>query len=154
MKNLSKDIWICILVIIIGVMIIAGVIYSTRQTGQKDNNCNFSINQEQAEFFLASTTDFILIDQGTAPDPRGLIVFDLKKCQRVYNDRYSKPFEVQGNTVTYWNPIDEPVTEKNCPEGKTYTKQGLGVGIELLVTLDLSTLEKKSLNQFRCQPRQ
>ena len=115
---------------------------------------DFEINNEDADYFLAFTDNFLIIDRGTAPDPRGLIVYDLRSRTQVYIDRYSKPWSIAGDTITYWNPVDTKVTSQNCPKLAEYTSQGLGAIIESRVTLDLSTLAKKASGEYRCSVTQ
>lgn len=121
---------------------------------QKIQKCNFSIKESEAEFFLASTTDFIFVDQGTAPPPRGLSVYNLNSCSVVFKDQYSRPFDVKGNEVTYWSPVAESVTNTNCPKKSEYESQGLGAGIESYVSLDLTTIKKTVIGESRCGARQ
>ncbi|MDR3547689.1 MAG: hypothetical protein P4M11_05380 [Candidatus Pacebacteria bacterium] len=113
-------------------------------------NGDFEIKNADADYFLAFTDNFLLIDRGTAPEPRGLIVYDLRSRKQVYEDRYASPWSVAGDTVTYWNPVDTKVTTQNCPDLATYTSQGLGAVIESQVTLDLTTLTKKATGEYRC----
>ena len=115
---------------------------------------DFEIKNGDADYFLAFTDNFLVIDRGTAPDPRGLIVYDLRSRTQVYADRYSKPWSVAGDTITYWNPTDTKATTQNCPKLAEYTSQGLGALIESRVTLDLSTLTKKASGEYRCSVTQ
>ena len=137
-------------VILLVVLISIGIYFFVPRV--KKVACNYEY--QEAQYFLASTTDFLIIDQGTAPDPRTIIVYDLNKCEKVYEGQYSKPFSLADNMVTYWEPTSEEVTNKNCPEHQGYEKNGLGAGIENLITLDLSSLAKTFLNESRCRARQ
>ncbi len=107
-----------------------------------------------AQYFLALTDNFLILDSGTGPEPRGLTVFDLTKKQGVYNDSYAKPISTNGDTMTYWNPTKEKVTVQNCPQGSEWLKNGLPPIIESHVTLNLIDLTKKDLGERRCVPTQ
>jgi hypothetical protein len=111
---------------------------------------DFEIKNVEAEYFLAITGHFLVLDSGTAPDPRGLIVYDLNTRKKIYTDKYSKPFSVSDDTIMYWTPVATKVTNENCPKLSEYSSGGLGAEIEQQVTLDLTTLTKKNSGYFRC----
>lgn len=115
---------------------------------------DLEIKNESAEYFFGITNNFLIIDSGTAPYPRGLIIYNLNTRKKVYTDMYSTPISVDGNLIKYWNPVNIEVTEKNCPQLAEYTSGGLGAGIESYVTLDLSNLIKKDFGEYRCSARQ
>lgn len=153
MKTYLKVAVVFIIIIILGAFFLLRK-DKTLSYDQKIQKCNFAIQESEAEFFLASTTNFVFVDQGTAPPPRGLSIYDLNKCQEVFSDRYSRPFEVKENTVTYWSPISELVTEINCPKKSEYESSGLGAGIEAFVSVNLTTLQKTDTGKNRCAARQ
>jgi putative hemolysin len=98
--------------------------------------------------------EFLILDSGTAPDPRGLSVYDLSKEREIYTDRYSKPIELKNGTFTYWQPVDTVPTVQNCPELANWQASGLGAGIERHVSLNLATLKVTPLGETRCSARQ
>ncbi|MEI6843096.1 MAG: hypothetical protein WCK48_01110 [bacterium] len=118
--------------------------------GQND----FEIKNVEAEYFLAVTGHFLILDKGTAPYPRGLIVYDLNTHKKVYTDKYSAPLVVSSSTVRYWNPTVTKPNNVNCPKLSEYSAGGLGAEIEQFVTLDLSTIIKKDSGQSRCSATQ
>lgn len=105
-------------------------------------------------YFLGITGNFLLLDSGTAPHPRGLTVYDITKEQDVYTDQYNVPTDIEGDTFTYWQPAEVPVTVSNCPDLVEWTKNGLSGSLERHVSLDLTTLKVKDLGQTRCSARQ
>jgi hypothetical protein len=115
---------------------------------------DFEIKNVQAEYFLAVIDHFLILDSGTAPYPRGLIVYDLNTREKVYTDKYSQPFSVAFDTLTYWTPVGTKATNANCPELSEYSAGGLGAEIEQQVTLNLTTLVKKNLGPSRCSATQ
>jgi hypothetical protein len=117
-------------------------------------NADFEVAEEGPYYFLGLTDHFLLLDFGTAPPPRGLIVYDLDSRKKIFNDQYSQPVEIHGNTVTYWTPSDRTITDENCPQHAEYALDGLGANIEAHVSLMLSTAQKKELKEYRCSPTQ
>jgi hypothetical protein len=111
---------------------------------------DFELLNQEATYFLAFTNNFLVLDSGTAPEPRGLTIYDLRNRQKVFTDSYARPFSALGDTITYWSPIETVPTEKSCPNVKLYTEQGLGAVIEDNVSLDLATLTKTVLPGSRC----
>ena len=98
--------------------------------------------------------DFLILDSGSTPPPRGLDVYDLTLKKNVYTDKYNLPIEVGNDIIRYWQPIDSLVNAKNCPKYQEYTAQGLGAGIEREVVLTLSSLKVAPTGEQRCAPRQ
>ncbi len=115
---------------------------------------DFEIKNEWAEYTLALENNFLILDSGTGPDPRGLIIYNLSTRKKVYTDEYFEPVLIQNNTINYWNPTNQKATNENCPKLNEYLSGGLGAGIDSHVLLDLLTLSKKELGEYRCSPRQ
>jgi hypothetical protein len=68
----------------------------------------------------------------------------------VLEDSYVGTVVTKNNRLEYWTPEDKLVAVKNCPQ----PAGGLSAGVDSYVQLDLSTLTKKSLNEYRCAVRQ
>jgi hypothetical protein len=115
---------------------------------------DFEIKDQWATSLLALTDNFLVLDIGTAPVPRVFDIYDLSNRKKVYSDHYSTPTNIKNDLITYWSPINEKVTNENCPDLDKYSEGGLGAGIEAHVTLDLSNLVKKDLGEHRCSARQ
>jgi len=111
---------------------------------------DFELKNVMAEYFLAFTDNFLVLDSGTAPEPRGLIVYDLRSREKVFTDSYAKPVIVKGDTLEYWAKSDQKPTAENCPTLAENTKNYLGSVIMSKVSLDLSTLTKKDTGAFKC----
>lgn len=112
------------------------------------------LQNDLPEQVLGVTGKFLIVDSGTAPPPRGLIIYDLDAQTSTYGDTYSEPLTIATDSVTYWASTRQAVTAANCPDLAQYTKDGLGAVIESHVTLDLTKLIKTSLGEFRCEPTQ
>ncbi len=115
---------------------------------------DFEISDERPMYYLALEGKFLVIDSGTAPYPRGLMVYDLARRTTVYTDGYSAPIDIGRSTIEYWETSSEIPTQKNCPELKEWESGGLGAAIESRVRVDLATLSKRELGENRCAARQ
>jgi hypothetical protein len=124
-------------------------------------SCTYAMNPGDSvitfdgpDSILGFTDRFLIIDEGTAPPPRRLIIYDVSKHQQAYAGSYSPPTEIQTSTITYWEPTKIPTTNQNCPRRAEYIGQGLGTEIEQHVSLNLLSLHKTLLGQSRCEPTQ
>lgn len=107
-----------------------------------------------AEYILALENNFLITDSGTGPDPRELTIYDLNTRKKIYKDSYSQPIDIKDNAINYWTESSEKATEKNCPELKEWEAGGLGAAIDTHMSLNLTTLTKTELGEYRCSPRQ
>ena len=105
-------------------------------------------------YVLALENNFLLLDVGTGPDPRVLTIYNLNTRKGIYNDSYSQPVNIQNNVIDYWTGTTTPVTQKNCPDFITWETRGLGTAIEVHVSLNLLTLTKTELGEYRCSPEE
>ncbi len=115
---------------------------------------DFEIKNVEAEYFLAFTDNFLVLDKGTAPPPRGLVVYDLRSRKKVFTDTYAQPVTVQGDTLTYFSKTTRKPTLQNCAQLNEYTKNGLGAVILSKVRVDLLSLNKKELGEYTCTATQ
>jgi hypothetical protein len=121
--------------------------------GQKIS-CNYFVekndfelkNNGGANYFMAFEGKFLIMDEGTAVNNRGMNIYDLSKKSKIFSDRYSsgEPI-IKNNTITYWINTNEVATIENCPQ--LYNSGG---AIVAQVSLDLSTLIRKDLGNKRC----
>ncbi|HUC02262.1 MAG TPA: hypothetical protein VMA75_05225 [Candidatus Paceibacterota bacterium] len=112
------------------------------------------VQNDLPEFVLGVTQRFLVIDSGTAPPPRGLIIYDLDAQTSTFSDTYAAPIDIATDTVTYWEATKQAPTAANCPDLAQYSADGLGAVIESHVTLDLSTMATTSLGAYQCEPTQ
>lgn len=123
--------------------------------------CHYVVAQGDVEFtgenptyFLGIEGDFLVLDEGTAPPPRGLKIYDLVGKEFVYADTYNRPLEITGGSIVYWQALPTPANASNCPEYAQYTSQGLGAGLEREVVFAFSTLKASTTGKERCSARQ
>jgi hypothetical protein len=111
------------------------------------------IRNENAEYFLGLEGEFLILDSGTAPEPRGLIVWDIAKRQKVYTGSYSGPVSIDGDGIGFWQPAGE-ATDANCPQAAGWRAQGLGAGLEVRVRLAFTDMKTVPGTETRCTARQ
>lgn len=127
--------------------------------GQRKTPCVYSVEKNdfviknENESFLAFHGDLLLLDSGTGPDGRYLIIWNLANRKKVYEGDYSEPYEIKSDTITFWRESGE-ANNKNCPARKKWEKQGFGAAIETQVTLDLRDLHLTTSPRTRCNLRQ
>ena len=116
-------------------------------------NGDFEIRNEWAEYFAGLTGNFLVLDSTTGPGPSGLIIWDLKKQQKVYEGSWSSPMEIKDDSIVYWAETGK-ATDDNCPERTRWASHGLGPAIETKVILRLSDFSVSRTQETRCSPRQ
>lgn len=114
---------------------------------------DLEIRNESAEYFLGLEGAFLILDSGTAPEPRGLIVWDLAKRQKVFTGSYSGPVAIDGDGIDFWQPSGE-ATEANCPQAAAWRAQGLGAGLEVRTRLAFADMKPVASSETRCSARQ
>lgn len=139
---------------------VSSLLIKNKTNSQEKIACNYIVDQAdfelknlEATYFLALVNNFLVLDIGTGP-ARNLIVYNLENRQQIFTDGYSDLTSNSANTITYWASTDQKTTTTNCPKLNEYLSGGLGAAIEARVSLNLKTLVKKELGEFRCAPRQ
>ena len=115
------------------------------------------IRNKDAFWFSGISGDHLFIDNGTAPDGRELIVYDLLKKKKVFSSRYLGAFALQDkNTLCFYKAIKKIQTIKECPKSdrtkdiKDWLAQGQSVALAERITLDLKTLKPNKTGMFLC----
>ena len=114
---------------------------------------DLEIRNEWAEYFMGLQGDLLILDSGTGPDPRGLIIWDLRKQKKVYTGIYSEEAKIETGYMEFWVETGE-ANDENCPQGKEWKVGGLGAAIETWVRLDFSDFELTKSSKTRCSSRQ
>lgn len=107
----------------------------------------------EATYFKAVVGNYLVLDQGTAPPPRSLVVYDLSNKKAVLQVQYAD-LVIKNQLLTYWEPTTQKITTINCPQASGWQKSGLGAQIQKSVSFDLSNLTKKDLGKTRCSATQ
>lgn len=121
--------------------------------GVGEGDLSISTNNDP-QYIIDLLGDYLVLDEGTGPGLRGLIVYNLATKQKSFEGRYANlkiPYPV---TLEYWTSSSRAVTAQNCPQLKEYTDGGLGAAIVEQVSLDLTTSKVTRSGNFRCDPVQ
>lgn len=111
---------------------------------------DFEIKKVIAGYFLTFADNFLVLDIGTGPSYRKLIVYDLRSRKEIFTDTYEEPVTVTDDSITYLSYTQKKPTIHNCPKLKDYTANGFGAVIISKVTVNLSTVTKKDLGKQMC----
>ena len=117
------------------------------------NPGDFEIRNKNAEHFLALEGSLLILDSGTAPDPRDLILWDVEKRIKVYSGTYSGPYRIESNGIYFWQQSGE-ATDANCAQAAGWREQGLGAAIETEVWLGFVDFRIVRGAATRCTARQ
>jgi hypothetical protein len=111
---------------------------------------DFVIRSEWAEYFAGLRGHFLVLDSGTGPDVRGLLVFNLETRVRTFAGAYvDLERGGHGDSLGVWQPYDLPQPRPGCP-----VVDGLGAGVDSLVWLDLRAGRTRFAGRVRCATRQ
>lgn len=100
---------------------------------------DFEITNEYPQFVIALENNFLIVDNGTGPDSRPFLIYDLNTRKMVLEDSYISTVVTKNNRLEYWTPEDKLVAIEKCPQ----PAGGLSAGVDSYVQLDLSTLKKR-----------
>jgi hypothetical protein len=115
---------------------------------------DFVIGHADAERFLALEGSLLVIDNGTGPDGRELIVWDLAERRKLLHERYGGLVAADATQIVFWRPTRTQPTERNCPQLAQWKAQLLGAAIEVQARLRLADRRLETLAITRCAPRQ
>ena len=114
---------------------------------------DLEIRNENAEYFLGLQGDILILDSGTAPEPRGLVLWNLATRKKVYTGSYSQPVKIDATGMSFWQESG-PATDATCPQAAQWRAQGLGAAVEAEVHLAFADLRVVPLGATRCSARQ
>ena len=114
---------------------------------------DFEIRNEAAEYFLALQGHYLILDSGTAPEPRGLIVCDLRQRRKIFAGTYASPYAIKPGHIEYWLE-SAAATDRNCPVRQQWATLGLGAAVETQVRLRLADAQILRSRRTRCSQRQ
>jgi hypothetical protein len=111
---------------------------------------DFEIPSRDAESFAALVGTMLVIDNGTGPDRRRLILWNLQRREQVLDTPLGAIIEVTPQRLSYWRPDEQPANDTNCPRRRRWQAQLLGARMERKVSLDLRSMTPQTLNRWRC----
>ncbi len=106
--------------------------------GAQPRATNLVVNRG-ASHFLGRIGRYLLVDQGTGPSLRHLLLFDVTTRRQAYQVGYSRPLAVDGPTLSFWSPTPILATAANCAALAQIKSNGLHATIERRVSLALQT---------------
>lgn len=115
---------------------------------------NWLIDSGQASYFSGKYKNWLLIDRGTGPDNRDILVYDIVTHQNAYSNVYGKPSYIESDVLYYWKNVDMLATADNCNKFSDAQKLGLSAQLQHLVGVNLESaiLRSKAIkNENRCQ---
>jgi hypothetical protein len=115
---------------------------------------DFMIPHTDAERFRALAGPVLVIDNGTGPNGREIIVWHLGLRRKVLQQDYGGLVSTDTEQVVFWRPTATAPTPGNCPQLAQWKAQLLGAAIEVQVRLRLSDLSLRDLAVMRCAVRQ
>jgi hypothetical protein len=119
--------------------------------------CEYSVGpndyviQDDAIYLMGLVGRYVVLDRGTGPSGRDLILYDALYRRRAYVDGYSRPISISEEGIIYWQPTTEKATKSNCPEFDLLSSYGGKVSIERRVRLNPALLSLTDLGEKRCQ---
>jgi len=115
---------------------------------------DFVVGHVDNERFLALAGALLVIDNGTGPDGRELIVWDLAERRKRLHHRHGGLVSADAAEVVFWRPVRTPPTAENCPALAQWRSQLLGAAIEVQTRWIAADGRLKDLPAARCAPRQ
>jgi hypothetical protein len=117
---------------------------------QKDT---FWIENIEAYHFMGIKNDLLFIDNGTGPNGRAVLIYDLKTRKLIHEARYEGDLSIAGGKMTYKTPIDTRnirLMASVCPDREKWEKQGLNAGYAEFMAFDLKTREAEQTGEYTC----
>ncbi len=110
-------------------------------------------------YFQGGSGDVVIMDCGTGPDPRWLMVLDLKRKSVLLDAGYFSEGEdgllLRDNRQLEWTAeVSEPSPRPACPEAAQWEEYGLSICYKQLHMLDLETGATTEQGRVVCAPAQ
>lgn len=114
-----------------------------------------TITHEEPTYFRGAARGNILLEEGTGPENRKLVVYQIKRRALMFRYAYAGDMEVTSNgSVRFYTPTPESEITKmpKCPDKEKWEKEGKKVvyGQLCLYNLVQRTLTRKS--EYMCIP--
>ncbi|MBL7814561.1 MAG: hypothetical protein JNL70_06115 [Saprospiraceae bacterium] len=122
--------------------------------GVKDT---FWIENIDAHHFYGIKDNLMFVDNGTGPNGRSLLIYDLKNRKPVHEARYETEMRFEQNKLIYMTPLDTRnlrLAASVCPDREKWEKQGLSFGYGQYISFDLSSHEAEERGEYTCYPIQ
>lgn len=108
---------------------------------------------EEPVYFFGVYRDFLIVDAGCCPGPRGLLIYSLKTGEQVFKGEYSEPIQIRRGRLSFETPVSRhpPVP---CPEGPEWEREGMSIGYREKVAFDFRSGRLIRTGKFGCTSEQ
>lgn len=120
------------------------ILVRAKPTPQTSYPCRFSpqsgdfvLQGGGAVYYLGFVGQYLVTDEGTAPPPRTLTIYDVPSRSAVYTTSYAGPVSFATSSLTFWKALVTKPTTATCPQLGTLKSEGLGAVLEASTTLAL-----------------
>lgn len=117
----------------------------------------FNLREEEANWLVGISDQYLFIDQGTGPSLRHLVVLDIEKGKRLYESVYEGDFNLDGKRYLSFDkvmkgPADSltAADKKACPQAPQWRKLGFGAAWITRYRLDLQTGKATPTGKLSC----
>ncbi len=120
-----------------------------RDSGRTD----FVIPLPEAGYFKGVSRNKLFVDEGTGPDGRRLLIYDLDKMVQFFSTPYcGEPQIAQAEKIYYLVPVEEKDVERipDCPEKEQWIKDGLKVGYGQRCIFNLLVRSNTRKSEWAC----
>ena len=117
---------------------------------QKDT---FWIENIEAHNFYGIKQDLLFVDNGTGPNGRSILIYDLKTHKLIHEDHYEADISLKDGKMIYLKPIDTSrirLRASVCPDKEKWEKQGLAAGYAEIMAFDLTTKAAIGTGEYSC----
>ena len=124
---------------------------------EADKKDVFNIKNTDAHHFLGIKQNLAFVDNGTSPNGRSVLIYDLKTQALVHQAAYEADMKIEESKLVYKTPIDTRnirLMASVCPDKDKWEKQGFGVGYAMIMVFNLTTKEVISTGEYTCFPIQ
>ena len=115
------------------------------------------IENLEAHHFSGIKDGFLFIDNGTSPNGRTIVIYDMKAKQNIHSSRYEKDISFKDGKMVYLAPIDTRrirLRDSVCPDKEKWEKQGLSAGYGMYMAFDFKTKTATEAGNYSCYPIQ
>lgn len=112
----------------------------------EDKTGNWLLSND-ANYFIGKWRNLLFVDNGTGPDMRQILVFDLNNHRQQFGDTYFEPLQIAGNNLQYWKATLKIATKDNCDKFAEAAKTGLTPQIQQLNIVNLNNSSLVGLPQ-------
>ena len=111
---------------------------------------DIQIHYFDAHYMIEVFENYLILDSGTEPTAREVIVYDLVARDIFFEDLYSSSMIIEEGIIEYWIVTDTPATVENCPEFHEHENMGLSSVIEMSAVFNLHESHTNYAQKHRC----